>query len=203
MNGQSANFWIENLPLLTDVIVAIAAIITACVAVYGVTSWKRELKQQTKHKTAANLKAEARKLQRALKLFRDPRLFSNEFPPDYQRDGPITKKNEGKVLAFIYENRLRRLSSAFESFEQTAIEAEAILGRQLEETFNELFMLQVSAETCYQRLAPDFSAFFDYRDKFDQSAREFLQGSHDGSDLRSKAFQKQFQDLESFLDKLL
>lgn len=203
MKDQNANFWLENLPLLTDVIVALAAIITACVAVYGITSWKRELKLQTKHKTAANLKAHTRKLQRALKLFRDPRIFSNEFPPDYEWSGPKTKENEGKALAFIYENRLRRLSSAFESFEQAAIEAEAILGRQLEETFNELFMLQVSAETCFKRLAPDFTGFFDHRDEFDKSAREFLQGSHDGGDLRAKAFQKQFRDLENFLDKLL
>ncbi|MGF2734836.1 hypothetical protein [Marinobacter sp. DUT-1] len=188
---------------MTDIIVSSAAIITAATAIYGVFSWKHELKAQTAHKQAVALKVSARRLQKALDAFRDDRFFPTEYPDNYIWAEAPDYISEGKVLAYIYENRLRKLSSAFDSFEQTAIEAEAVLGKELRPLLEQLSMVHISAETCFRRLAPSFEGFFNPKDEFEVAAKQFLYADKDGDDLRSKDYERQFRNLEKFLNRFL
>jgi hypothetical protein len=112
--------------IVKDVLLAIAACITACVAHTGLKKWREELQGKANFDVARELAKSTYILRDAISLCRSPFIVWHEFPEDYDPliVGDALKK--GRALAYVYENRWAKVSNAMQSFDLASIEAEAL-----------------------------------------------------------------------------
>lgn len=127
----------NDIGIVKDIIMSIAASLTAWVAYSGLNKWKKELKGKIDFDTAHALIKAAYKLRNELKYARAPFIPAQEFPNNYN---PIKADSDKKAdaLAYIYSNRMKRVIEATEELEVRALEAEALWGNQIKELTMEL-----------------------------------------------------------------
>src|SRR5260370_33027340 len=95
----------ECVTIIKDVAVAIAAAVTATVAVKGLSSWNRELKGKANFDVARALAKATYKLRDDIKNCRSPFLSVREFPNDYgSHQGGDTDRPEAAAVAHVYSN---------------------------------------------------------------------------------------------------
>lgn len=110
-----------------DMIVAIAAIVTAVVAVVGLQRWRYELRGKAHFEAARNLIRDAYRLRDALRGGRSYLVHAAEFPASYPPQRP-TDRTEAEAWAHVYTNRFTPVREALQNFEARALEAEALWG---------------------------------------------------------------------------
>ncbi len=117
----------NDIGIIKDIIMSIAASITAWVAYSGLNKWKKELKGKIDFDTAHALIKATYKLRNELKYARAPFILAQEFPNNYN---PIEANSHKKAdaLAYVYSNRMKRVIEATEELEVRALEAEALWG---------------------------------------------------------------------------
>ncbi|MCW3677814.1 hypothetical protein [Burkholderia cenocepacia] len=116
--------------VVKDVILSAAAIVTAVVAVNGVTSWLRELRGKAEFDTALALMRATYGLRESVASCRSPWISAAEFPPDYKA---LEASNEakGKAYGHVFRVRWSPVSAALSEFDARALEAEAIWGKDV------------------------------------------------------------------------
>jgi len=109
-----------------DIIVALAAIVTGCVAVYGINSWRRETTGKAKFEAAKALLVAGYKVRNEIRSARSPLIVAGEFSPDF----PLGEGSEARYRAYahVYSNRWAPVKVALESFDSPVVDAEAVLG---------------------------------------------------------------------------
>ena len=118
--------------LARDAILAVAAAVTATVAIKGLSSWNRELTGKAAFEAARALARATYKLRDEIKNCRAPFLAENEFPEDYRgQTVQITPHGEAQALAHAYKNRFHSVRSALQEFDSHTLEAEAIWGKEI------------------------------------------------------------------------
>lgn len=202
---KELNLWVEMLSVGSSIVISIAAIVTAGAAVYGLTSWKKELSANAKFRVAADLKAKTRVLERKISYFREAQHSPSEYPPDYRLYGQKhTDEEKARALDYIYSNRWERLSPAIEDFDRSALEAEALLGDDLKPLcdviIKALFEIKINIGV-YLRHAIRPKTEHD-RD-IGNSASVVIEKAHDDQDPYSLQLRRKFQDLELHLDQFL
>jgi len=157
--------------MMKDIIMSIAAGITAWVAYTGLNKWKKGLRGKIDFDTAHALIKATYKVRDELKYARSPFIPASEFPEGYY--GAINKnsKEEGDAFAYIYTNRMKPVIEATQELEIRALEAEALWGKNIQEYVQEL-------RGCCSRLNTSFNT--DLRniysnDKLSQKSEKFHQ----------------------------
>lgn len=115
--------------MLSDTMVAVAAAVTAVVAIKGLKTWQQELHGRAEFDAARNLIRGTYKLRDALTVCRSPLVHAHEFPAGY--GGALathSRDEEAAAWTHVYRNRWEPLIEVFQDFEAHALEAEAIWG---------------------------------------------------------------------------
>lgn len=195
--------------IVKDIILSIAAVITACVAYTGLNKWKKELRGKIDFDTAHALIKATYKVRDELKYARFPSILPHEFPEGYD-DSFMTKnpKEKGDAYAFIYSNRMKHVFDVTQDFDICALEAEALWGKQIKEYTQELRM-------CYRQLNVSFEAYirnkysgnvtFESDQNFKEKIEQDIEVSLEEDDLLSirikDAIKKIEQEIRPYLDK--
>jgi hypothetical protein len=125
---------VEIVTFIKDSVVAIAAAVTATVAVVGLSNWNRELRGKAAFEVARALARATYKLRDEIRYCRSPFLAASEFPEGYAGHlGQTSNREEANALAYVYGNRWKSVYEALESFDTSTLEAEAMWGAVIRE----------------------------------------------------------------------
>jgi hypothetical protein len=117
----------EIITAVKDVLIGVAAAVTAIVAIIGLTSWKRELTGRAEFKVARKFIRATYQLREALRNCRSPIIWSGEFPAGY--NGINSSSHErAEAYAHAYQNRWSPVSKAMQEFDAQTLEAETFWG---------------------------------------------------------------------------
>ncbi len=118
--------------LTKDILLSLAAITTACVAVFGLSAWKRELKGKAEFEVARGLIRSTYKLRDAITSCRSPFVRGQEYPEGYLTLGrEATPEEHERAWAHVFQKRWEPVSSAIQDFDTFTLEAEALWGMQI------------------------------------------------------------------------
>ena len=122
--------WPEIITVLKDVLLGLAAAITAVVAVLGLRKWRQELEGKARFKVARNLIRATYRLRDELRNCRNPFYSAYEFPEDYKGGlgAQHSAEEETRAWIHIYKNRWAPVWTALQEFDSHTLEAEALWG---------------------------------------------------------------------------
>ena len=128
-----------------DVILGIAAAVTAWVAVRGLNKWHHEMSGKSEYDAARTFIRATYRVREALRTARAPIIWAAEFPQSgMDADG----------YAHVYSTRFKPVIAALEEFETNALEAEALWGAKIREATSQL-------EQCASELHASMQAIVD------------------------------------------
>ena len=139
---------IKMIPLVKDVILSVAAMVTTGIAVYGIIKWKIELQGKTYIETSKSLLTALYGVRNNFEVVRSGWRDVSEFPEDYIKNkhaGSNDPEAEADALWYLYKNRLSPLTEAMNNLDTCLLEAEAIWGSEVREHGRKI-------NGCYNRL---------------------------------------------------
>ncbi len=117
-----------------DILLGIAAIVTAGLAWKGLNRWSAELKGKSEFEVARNLIRATYKLRDAIQSCRNP-LMSIYKDPEGGRDNPVTsstkQEQEAEALAYAYNNRMQPVWDALRELDLHTLGAEVLWGKEI------------------------------------------------------------------------
>ncbi len=119
-----------------DIIVAIAAVVAACVAVRGINSWRRETQGKAAFDAAKALLVASYRVRDEIRSSRSPMIVAGEFSPDFPLGGGDEQNYQ--AYAHVYSNRWAPVKAALTAFDAAVIDAEAVLGSKIRSKTMEL-----------------------------------------------------------------
>lgn len=115
-----------------DIALAIAAVVTATVAVIGLKSWRRELEGKKEFESALAFVKATYKLRDRLHICRSPLVRMYEFPEGYSRSHKDNTPDENaNAWAFVYRVRWEPVWESVQDFDARTLEAEAFWGQEI------------------------------------------------------------------------
>jgi len=120
------------LPIIRDILVSIAAVLTPLVAWRGLSTWRRQLKGNADWEVSRRLLRETYKVRDAIHWLRVPARFKGEESPDEHLD--IMLRSADPAL----QKRWIKLSKAFSDLRVEQIEAEVLWGSNTQDAFDPL-----------------------------------------------------------------
>jgi hypothetical protein len=113
----------ECISAVSDIVIALAASVTAVVAVRGLGTWSEQLKGTAHFEVARCLARATYKLRDEISNFRSPVIHGSEFP-----DGGHTGAN---AYAHVLAARWKPISESVQEFDAQSLEAEALWGEEV------------------------------------------------------------------------
>jgi hypothetical protein len=131
---------LEIAPLVTNVLLGIAVVVTGIVAVIGLRSWRRELEGKAKFEVARDLIRATYRLREAIQRCRLPTVGASELPKGYEGDLVIdkTKEEDSQAWGHVLSNRWISVQKAMQELESHALEAEALWGQPVRATTDQM-----------------------------------------------------------------
>jgi len=123
--------WPAVVGVVKDVVVAIAAGVTAMAAYFGLKNWSRELHGKTEFEVARTLIRSTYRVRDEMQGCRSPFVLSAEFPPEYPGQLHATPEQEAKGWNFVYANRWAPVRDAVREFDVFVLEAEVLWGHEI------------------------------------------------------------------------
>jgi hypothetical protein len=160
-----------------DIIVSIAAIVTAGAAVYGFRTWRRELTGKARFETARSMMRAAFDLRDALENARAPWVDASEFPPVTDND-QSTPALRADALRHAYNKRWKPVYSAMTAFRDKSAEAEVIFGAELRGPTDELVSCVTTFSAAIRMLIDDKAQNGAIFDSDRQLARRVMDDVH-------------------------
>lgn len=128
--------WETALSNISNIFVAVAAIIAAFVAARGLKTWQDELRGRAKYESARRLFLAVLQLRYEINDIRSPVQFLRKDDEDYMREhgidpvhyhsgNPSQRQNAQRAW---YDSRWRTVSQAMREIEAAELEAEVVLG---------------------------------------------------------------------------
>jgi len=131
----------ETVSLVKDAIPAIAAVLTTAFAIWGLNSWRRELKGRAQFDVARSLIKATYQVREALQNCRS-RLITHGESPEWYRGAlakqPHTHEEEAEAWSFIYRRRWEPVSKTLQEFDSSTLEAEVLWGSTIRQRTDEL-----------------------------------------------------------------
>jgi hypothetical protein len=152
--------------LTKDILIGLAAIITAIVAAIGLKNWRRELKGKAEFEIARGLMRTTYKLRDELQNCRSPFISFNEYPEGYK--GPLSgssPEEDAKALEYVYKNRWKPVRDVLHEFETFALEAEALWGKEVRSQTNEFLQCVRKLSNAIFAVIQDFKGNKDFAKK--------------------------------------
>lgn len=122
----------EWIPLIKDVLLAIAALVTTVIAVYGARMWKRELAGKEIYAATKSLVKESHLLSKAIHKARRP-IDDYERKAFSEEEVKNTTKNERWRLseAAAYKKRIDELSVAIDRYQSALLDVRVLVGSKV------------------------------------------------------------------------
>jgi len=121
----------ECVSALSDLALAVAALITAGTAVLGLRSWRREVHGRARFEAARGLARATYALRNELERVRSPFISATEFPEGYfSRASTATADENAKAYSHLFARRWEPLWQALKDFDAQTLEAEVFWGQQ-------------------------------------------------------------------------
>jgi hypothetical protein len=191
------NYWV---PIIKDIILSVAAIVTVCLAIYGVKSWRRELAGKTKFDAAKRQLQATFKIREAFWSARSRFIAAAEFPPGYggTLDQPTDEK-QFEAFLHVYRKRWEPLWDAIQEFDVAALESEVLWGESVKQKTD-----QIRACISTYRNSIDFElnhirAGRDIDDDFSKKIRQDIAASRDDEDPLSVEMRTAINQIEEVL----
>lgn len=120
-----------------DLVVSLAAIVTASVAVNGINSWRRETQGKARFDVARTLLKSAFRVRDEVSYCRSPFIPAAEFPQEHD---PTSHSNEDRYKAYVhvYSNRWNPVRDAIKEFDAAVLEAEVLWGEPVRKAAEKL-----------------------------------------------------------------
>src|SRR5690606_18696022 len=120
--------WPLTITAIKDVLLGVAAVVTASVAVAGLKRWRLELRGKADFDAARALARATYKLRDELAICRSPFVRAQEFPPSYYSTANRTAQEEDEGWAHVYKTRWEPVWLAIHEFDTQSLESEALWG---------------------------------------------------------------------------
>lgn len=136
---------------ISDIVIAIAALVTAGVAVKGLDTWSEQLKGTAHFEVARSLVKATYKLRNAIADFRSPLIHGVEFPEGFS----VTRgssEERAEAYLYVFRERWKPISESIQEFDAQSLEAEALWGEEVSantETLRRLVWNLWIAVDCY------------------------------------------------------
>lgn len=136
--------YMETITTIKDIILAICAVVGACVAYRGLGTWQRQLKGQVEYDLSRRLLIGLFKYRDAINGVRNSITFSYEMPDPPEEQAKNMNQDQIKFyrLAKAYGVKWDRVIEQKTLLYADRIEAEAIWGSDLNNLFNNIFKLE-------------------------------------------------------------
>jgi len=129
--------WKDAASIAKDVIVAIAAVVAAVTAIYGINSWRRETRGKAGFESARALMLAAYRVRSEMANCRSPLIVGGEFPPEWDPHSG-TPEERFKSYAHVYSNRWAPVREALVAFDAAVLDAEVLLGQSVSKPVEDL-----------------------------------------------------------------
>ncbi|MCZ6908073.1 MAG: hypothetical protein O7G28_12365 [Deltaproteobacteria bacterium] len=143
--------WVDFISMIKDILMALSALTVAGVAVWGLNSWRRELKGRADYDLARRILRSGYKVRDAIAYFRIRWIDASEFPDG----GPTIERLEsGQTnLLFVYSNRWNKLMEAVREFLVDGLEVEVLWGARAYEPIKKLHeTIRIDLKSALERL---------------------------------------------------
>ena len=190
----------ELITCIKDIVVALAALVTGIVAIYGITSWRRELKGKANFEVARILIKAVYKLRDELGYCRSSFISAYEFPKEYEGTlGKHSAEEEGQAWAHVYSKRWEPVGNSIQDFEAALLEAEALWGNDIKEKASKLLGACRELRVAIEAVIDDkYSGGENFKDKeFGIKMRARVSATKSDNDDLSKKITEAISDLES------
>jgi hypothetical protein len=112
------------LPIVKDIVVACSAFGAAFIAYRGLGTWQKELKGKSEYQLAKDVLRSVYDVREGFKSVRKPGIFSYEYPEKMSTNsGHLKKDFKHEGTAHVYQERFKKLNSAFIKLEEQNLEA--------------------------------------------------------------------------------
>ena len=114
--------------LIKDVLVSIAAMIASIVAIYGLSTWKRQLRGETEYELARRILRLCYKYRDAVKRVRDPWMMGSELvlPQNIDTQNMTERQQRASARRNAYANRWNRVTAVRADLYPEMLEAEVL-----------------------------------------------------------------------------
>lgn len=175
--------WVE---LIKDALLAIAALVTIFVGIYGVRTWKRDLVGKEVFSAAKELVRESHLICRAARKMREP-IRTYERKSFTEEEIQNTTENERWRIteADAYRVRVEAFSKVLERYEATKLELRVLVGSKIYEGFLPLGTLlteSISLVNHYLDVIQDYSLHLSPESEEVLAAQKALYPSHNLDD---------------------
>lgn len=121
--------WPVTITAIKDTVLALAAILTAVVALIGLSKWRQELKGRADFETARSYVRATYKLRDEIGSARAPFVRASELPEGYYQHGnDRSDQDEADAWAKVFQSRLNPVQQALQELDVHALEAESLWG---------------------------------------------------------------------------
>lgn len=130
------------LSIAKDIVSIISPLIAVAIAGIGLHAWKRQLKGKSAYDLSQKLLHAVYKIRNAIHEARVPFIYTGEMEQAKQEAGIegnlIDTAVRSRCMIAVYNNRWRKVITAYEEFEVGKIEAEALWGNIIHDIFSPL-----------------------------------------------------------------
>ena len=126
----------------TDYISAFCAVITTGLAIWGLTTWRHQLKGGAEYLLAKDLLKATYRTGKAFDRVRNPVIRSNEYPEAMQEDAPRLEAGPKHVATmYVYDQRWKQMAEALDLFREKSLDAQVEWGRDFDKLTRPLLEL--------------------------------------------------------------
>lgn len=123
---------VEAIAVLTNLLVAIAAIVGVAFAGVGLTTWRNELRGRSEHDLARRILLHVYRVREGIAVVRNPAMFSSEYNDREGRE-PGSLETTSEDLLHAYSKRWKEVTGPGADLDVALLEAEAHWGNLLAE----------------------------------------------------------------------
>jgi hypothetical protein len=133
--------WQTYVPIIKDIITALAALTAGIVAVVGLQSWRRQLKGKTDYELARRFLRAAYRVREAIRYVRNPIRGGSEYEEANQKPAISNsqRSERANAEAALYSHRWNRLHEAISDLQLELLEAEVSWGSKPRQSVDPLY----------------------------------------------------------------
>lgn len=173
--------WPAFFSVLKDLVLALAAIVTATVAWLGLQKWRKELRGKADFDVARGLARATYKLREEIQSARSPLMRVPATPPGTAADA----RGALEALESQYRARWDRVATALQEFDTQVLEAEALWGSGIQEAAEAVRMCATTLFVSIEAILDDRAAggeHFDHDRPFGRRMRSNAHASRSDKD---------------------
>lgn len=124
----------DCISMTSDLVVGLAALVTAVAAVWGLWKWRSELAGKAKFDAARNLAKATYGVRNAVERARSRLIDDREFPAGFHEGPSVSPIDKARAYEQVFARRWEPIWAALDGFDAASLEAEVFWGKELRDT---------------------------------------------------------------------